>query len=278
MGKQKVTTEELQRVELEMLKAFDAFCQKHDLRYSLGGGTMLGAIRHKGFIPWDDDIDVNMPRPDFMKFIELTKSPNVLGENYKVSSFYHDDTIPVQASTARIYDTRTEVNFNNFRVSFPMGCWMDIFAMDGLPTNPIKRTFQFKMVRVLLDILYCDVTKFGGKRRSKVVEILQYGLLPLLPVIHLIGYKRIILTIDKITRKYEYESSSYVGVLAGRAVEKEAMLKKNMEPSILVDFENGKFRAYANYDEYLTNLYGDYMTPPPEEKRVSRHEIDVYWK
>ena len=267
---------ELQSIELNILVAFHNFCQQNGLRYYLAGGTALGAIRHHGFIPWDDDIDVIMPRPDYMKLLKLARQKQIFGEDYIASNFYLDNDLPVQATTTRIFDSRTEVTFDNFRISFQIGCWIDIFAIDGLPSSRFYRNLRFRTVRILLDLLYCDVTKFGGKRRSTLISILQYFLAPVVGIARLIGYRRIINAIEKICLKSAYENSEWVGVLGGRAAEKEAMKKINLEPAVLVDFEGNKFQIMANYHEYLTNLYGDYMTPPKE--KVSRHLIQAYWK
>lgn len=275
MSKRLMTLEELQGVELEILKAFHDFCQEHQLRYYLSGGTLIGAIRHKGFIPWDDDIDICMPRPDYMKLIELSKD-GMIDQYCKIDSRYLDSDCP--SSIIRIYDTRTEITFANFKIPYTIGCWIDIFSLDGVDSNERKRNQQFREMRLALDLFICCLTKFGGKRRSKLVSILQHGLLPALPLIRLVGYRRFLDWMDRIARRHPYDDCEYVGVLEGRAQEKEAMKKGNMEPAILVDFEGEKFYTMANYDEYLTNLYGDYMTPPPEAERVSRHEIDIYWK
>lgn len=276
MEKQAIELRQLQSIELDILVAFHDFCQQNGLRYYLAGGTALGAIRHQGFVPWDDDIDVIMPRPDYMKFLELTKEKKTLGENYIISNYYLDMNVPVQATTIRIFDSRTEVTFDNFRVPYQVGCWIDVFAIDGLPSSAFIRGIQYKTVRILLDLLYCNITKFGGKRRSPLISVMQYFFAPVVLIARLIGYRRITKTIERVCLKKSYNDSEWVGVLEGRAVEKEAMKRCDMEPAVLVDFEGHRFPVMANYDEYLTNLYGDYMTPPKEQ--TSRHLIQVYWK
>ena len=275
MGKAKISNKELQKIELEILQAFHDFCEKNNLKYYLAGGTLIGAIRHKGFIPWDDDIDICMPRPDYDRLLKICSS-SMIGKHYKIDSNYYDDSIPT--TMVRIYDTRTEITFDNFRIPYTIGCWVDIFPLDGLDDDEGKRKIHFKEMRLVMDMFICCLTKFGGKRRSKFITCFQYLLLPFVPIIRGIGYKRWIRLYNKIASKYDYNKSNYVGVLAGRGEEKEAMLKKNMEPRILVDFEDRKFYSMANYDEYLTNLYGDYMTPPPKSEQTSSHQINVYWK
>ena len=275
MDKVPMTLEELQKLEFEILKVFHHFCEEHSLRYYLCGGTLIGAVRHKGFIPWDDDIDVMMPRPDYMKLLDLVHDGQ-LDEYRKLDCLYLNEN--ALSSILRIYDNRTELTFTNYRIEKKFGCWIDIFPLDGLSDSAAERKKQFRKSRIAQDLTLCNDTKFGGKRRSRMVQIFQYGLLPILPFVYMVGHEKLVRWTDRISRKYAYETAKYVGVVVGRAKEKEAMLKERMEPAVFVDFWGEKFYAMANYDEYLTNLYGDYMTPPPEEGRVSRHEIAIYWK
>ncbi len=275
MSKRLMTIQELQKTEVEILQAFHLFCEKHHLRYYLGGGTAIGAIRHHGFIPWDDDIDVMMPRPDYVKFQQLC--PNGMLDAYrKLDSRQVDPDCP--SAIVRIYDTRTEITFDNFRIPYTIGCWIDVFCIDGVESDPKKRKKQFREMRVANDLFICCLTKFGGKRRSKMATILQYALLPALPFIRAVGYKKYLRWIDDIAKRHDFDACEYVGVLGGRAGVKETMKKSSMEPAQLMDFDGYQFYVAANYDEYLTNLYGDYMQLPPESERVSRHEINVYWK
>lgn len=274
MNKKPIALEEIQKLEFEILKVFHKICEENNLRYYLGGGTLIGAIRHKGFIPWDDDIDVMMPRPDYMKLIEIIREKGALDEYRQADCLYLNEN--ALTSILRIYDNRTVLTFMNYRIEKKFGCWIDVFPIDGLNDSAWKRKFHFRLAKILTDLLLCNDTKIGGKRRSKLVTAFQYITVPFLPIIYLIGHERLIHWSDKIYRKYDYDKSNYVGVLEGRALEKEALLKTKMEPAITVDFWGEKFYAMANYDEYLTNLYGDYMTPP--ENPVSRHLIDIYWK
>ncbi len=270
-----MTLEELQQLEFEILKVFHTICEKHHLRYYLGGGTLIGAIRHQGFIPWDDDIDVMMPRPDYMKLLSLY-------QNGWLDQYRRLDEIHINANALsavlRIYDTRTKLRFTNYRIKKKFGCWMDVFPIDGLHDCAFARKIHFKKARILRDLIIINDTKIGSKRRSRLLDVLQYGLAPVLPIVYLVGHQRLIRSMDRLARKYDYDKAVYVGVLEGRAAEKEAMKKADLEPAIRVDFCGEQFYAMANYDEYLTNLYGDYMCLPPVEERVSRHEIAIYWK
>jgi lipopolysaccharide cholinephosphotransferase len=275
MNKMPLSLEELQNLEFEILKSFRDFCNQNNLRYYLCGGTLIGAIRHKGFIPWDDDIDVMMPRPDYEKFLFLNKD-GMLGQHLKLDNINLNDK--ALSSILRIYDTRTDLNFTNLIFKKTFGCWIDIFPLDGLSNSKLGRLLHFRYSRLIQDLSIANDTKFGVKRRTKLYTILQFIILPFLPIIRIIGHDRWIYKLDKISKKYDYKKSKYVGVVEGRALEKEAMLKEEMEPAISVDFNGEKFTAMANYDEYLTNLYGNYMIPLDDAGKESRHIIEIYWR
>ncbi len=275
MSRTPLTLKELQQVELSIMQSFHEFCEKHGLRYYLGGGTAIGAVRHQGFIPWDDDIDICMPRPDYEKFLSLC-SDGKLTDTYALNNRRLDPTCPF--AITRIYDIRTEVTFNNFRLPYTIGCWIDIFCLDGVSSDPKKQKKQFKKMRTIMDLTITCLTKFGGKRRSKLHTVLQYGLLPALPFIRMVGARRYLDQNEKLCRMYDYDESEYVAVIAGRAGTGEIMKKADMDPAILTPFEDKQFYLMKNYHQYLTGLYGDYRKLPPESERVSRHEINVYWK
>ena len=140
--------QELQKCEFEILVDFQKFCDENHLRYYLCGGTLIGAIRHKGFIPWDDDIDVMMPRPDLDRFIDL--NPNgKLNDHVNIDKMELNENA-ISAIT-RLYDTRTEVTFTNKRVCQKFGCWIDIFPLDGLEDMIIsERQGYFKIYKFLM--------------------------------------------------------------------------------------------------------------------------------
>ncbi len=275
MERKPLSLKELQDLEFDILKSFRRFCDEHHLRYYLCGGTLIGAIRHKGFIPWDDDIDVMMPRPDYERFLRLN-SKGYLDRYRRIDNMHLNRN--ALSSIIRIYDIRTKLTFKNLTYKKKFGCWIDIFPLDGLSDNSKARFLHCRYARLIQDLSILNDTKFGEKRRSKLATILQYGMLPVLPFARLVGHERWNRKMDRISRKRDYRTSNYVGVIEGRALEKEAMLKSKMEPAVLVDFNGEKFTAMANYDEYLTNLYGDYMTPPDDAGKESRHIIEVYWK
>ena len=272
----KLTLKEIQQIEFNILKEFHRVCEENGFRYYLCGGTCLGAIRHHGFIPWDDDLDVMMPRPDYERFLELVRQNKVFNNKLKVNCFLLKEEGSL-LTCARIYDDRTRAEFKNFRLPPELGCWIDVCPLDGLEPTKKGRAQHFKRMRIIKDLYIITVTKLKRNRRSRAATVLQYILVPFLPFIRMVGpgsYQR---WMNRIARKLDYEASTYVGFLEGYGA-KKTLKKADMEPAILVDFEGSKFYTMANYNSYLTSIYGDYMTPPPVEKRVSRHEVSLYWK
>ena len=257
---------EIKELELQMLSVFSEFCETHNLTYYLCGGTLLGAIRHKGFIPWDDDIDVCMPRADYDKFIKLYSQ---LDDNiYSVrSNQLHNFSAPF----AKLVDTRTDVSRVYSDSDRTKHLWIDIFPVDGLPhsieevANIYKRCNRYRSILKLTDCI-------PGEGKSKLKAYLKYILKPMA---NLYGQKRCVNNIEAVAAEHPYEASTYVGIVTnGLYGVGERMLKSDFEQSVMVEFEGKEYPTFSCWDSYLSGIYGDYMTLPPEEKRVT-HDLTV---
>lgn len=273
-----INLKEIQNLEYEILKKFVKFCEKYNLKYCLCGGTLLGAIRHQGFIPWDDDIDIMMPRPDFNKFINLLKEKNINEElkDLELASYELDKNYIYPIT--KLYDKRTKIKFNDHIVNYPLGLWIDIFVLDGVPNGQISRKIKFKYQRVLTYLNVMSITKFGIKRKNRVLTYGQFLLYPIFIIARLIGHKIFVGLLEKNAKTYSFENSKYVAVYTGRALEKEIMPKDEFMNLKKTKFENTEFYIPGNYDYYLTRLYGDYMKLPPENQRETRHDMKIYWR
>lgn len=262
-----ITPTESKQLMIEVLDAYAKFCDKHQLSYYLTYGTLLGAVRHQGFIPWDDDVDVMMPRPDYEKLLELTKdglAPSMRIDSFKRSPGYiypfakiiHEDTLLIED----LYD-------------YKAGVYLDIFPIDGLPEDPElrkKKYHKMGVYRKLLSLAYKRKHHWDNPLKNIMMKIL-------IQLIHLYGNKRILELIDKEVRSIDFDDSSIIGIIAWGYGGKEACLKEEFIPQIELPFETLKAKAPANTHAWLTQVYGDYMTPPPLDKRSSPHINTIFW-
>lgn len=258
-----LTLKETQQVYLELLAEFDKVCAEHGLRYDLCGGSMLGAVRHSGYIPWDNDIDLSMPRPDYERMLELKQS-GILGlPTHRDLVSERDETFPRHFARYIRHDVK--------RVSEMAEDWdcpyigIDIFPLDGIPTSEKAFARQVKKIRRLRRFLLTSVEKSGTSRRGKAAAMVKnlYR-----PILRLIGCFRFAHMLDKECQRVDYETAEYVGIISGMYGLKERWRKADMLPQKNFDFEGLQVPGFANYDIYLTNLYGDYMKLPPKDKQV----------
>lgn len=268
MTKKRIDLRELQMIEFEILSVFDSVCEEHGLTYYLAYGTLLGAVRHKGFIPWDDDIDLLMPRPDYEKLITLL-SEGALPQEYSFGDLddpsYIYPYMKIFKGNTSVLEKKLESPFNESLI------WIDVFPMDGLPESPIKRAYTFMITQTLRNLLYTAIVRtdhLEGKER--------FGTILLKPVSRLIGPHRISLLIDRNARRYRYEKSNHAGNVVWAEGSKEAVDKTFFTPTVEILFEGKEFPAPERYQEHLHDQYGDYMQLPPEDQRASHLSSECY--
>ena len=264
----RLTLREQQMLELDMLKAFRKVCEDNNLYYTLAGGTLLGAIRHEGFIPWDDDIDVLMPRPDFERLGQLIREGAVsLPQHLQFCSWFTDPGMSIPF--LKIIDLRTIV-CETYMVG-DNHLWIDIFVMDGSTENDRELKKQFRQSKRLRKVLFKKNTRPGTgktKFRSASKDIIRTALKPVSAVF-------LCRQIENVAKRYCFDNCGYVaGAQWGYGPQERINRSAWMTP-INVLFEGEYFTAPSNYDEYLSNLYGDYMKLPPVDKQVI-HEMSVY--
>ena len=265
---QEITFEENKKYQLEILKDVTNFCDENGITYFLAFGTLIGAVRHKGFIPWDDDIDIQMPRPDYIKFLKAYK-----GEHFKVISPY--DT-QAKHSVAKVIDTRT-VKIEKavkYEKGQELGIDIDIFPIDAQPDDEGEFLKYFKNKQIIYRLFYfsiCDFWQFSLKAKIAYLIPSVIG--------KLVGKNYFMKKIDQINAHYDYETSNYVGSTSSlyEGVKNRA-LKEWYKDSILMDFEGSKYKVPVGYHEILTKIYGDYMQLPPEEKRITHHKNKTFLK
>lgn len=247
----------LQRKIIGNLEAIDQVCREHGLRYYLWAGTMLGAVRHKGFIPWDDDMDICMPRPDYEQLIAHWRE--WLPQPYEVIAPETDPTYPYPF--AKIEDASTTV-LERPDFKFLEGVYIDVFPIDGAPADPKERKRHFKRYKFWRHLLFLrgrDPFKHGHGPRSWFPWLLHQ-------VWSLTDLQQ---KVKGFMTKYPYDASDYVcdydDGLKG-VIEKRLLGTPQIYP-----FEDKQFLGVEHADEYLTNKYGNYMQLPPKEKQIQHH-------
>ena len=258
-------------IMLDILEDIASFCDNKSLTYFLAYGTLIGAIRHKGFIPWDDDIDLGMPREDYEKFLEL--SIKLLPKNFKVVNYRN--TPEYQYYITRVLDVNTKVveerigNENKYT-----NASIDIFPIDGTPNNKfIRKIYYFRVLshRALMSLCYKD--SIDRKRKRGKCEKVFLWIMEHLPIEKMTTPYKQKCKIDKLLRKQDVSKSKYIGNIMGAYRTKEIVPKEFYGEGKMYQFEDIELRGLDMYEKYLTYTYGNYMELPPEESRKTHFKI-----
>lgn len=265
-----ISIEEIKKCELEMLSFIHEFCTRYGLRYYLAYGTLIGAVRHKGFIPWDDDVDIAMPRKDFLKLCEVLPS----NSHYTLVSSYttKDYTVPF----AKLYDNRTRlIQDYNFIERVELGVYIDIFILDGFPTASSLARKHSEKIDKYMRRWYWANTKFRVSD-SFLHDIIRFVFT--IPY-RIKGPKYYSELLNDTLSTYEFDDSVLVTDASSMdPLSKCTVLKDIYGDGILLEFEGLVFSAPQKYDDYLRINYGDYMKIPEEKDRVSNHNFVAYWR
>lgn len=264
----------LKAIQLDLLSAVHDICERQGFRYSLGGGTLLGAVRHKGFIPWDDDIDIMMPRPDYDAFIAYCLSSDNIP--FKIRSFENDKTY-VDLS-AKIYNPDTVLEDDNICAGEKQdGVFIDIFVIDGLGDSYKKAKKAFSATSFKRALLVAAQWKrfFRSKTHPWYYEPAR---LIMFALSRFVNKERLFKSVLKKYCKRDFDKVGFAAAVGGSYREKEILPREVFTEYVKLPFEGKEFNAIANYDAYLGSIYGDYMQLPPEEKRVSHHTFKAYYK
>lgn len=256
-----LSLDDIKRESLKILVAFDRFCESHALRYSLAGGTLLGAVRHGGFIPWDDDVDVMMPRPDYEKLLNL-------GDQWKVATGYIIHAYPransVGAPFVKLINPAIHTSIAKHSEASYLG--IDVLPVDGLPTDEAidevyVRSKEYRRTIEALDARP-ELASSQLKRMLKGAYRILNRCIPLQQIV--------VRKLDEHARSLPYEDSEYVGVVSwGLYGPGERMLKSKFEETETTLFEGRSFRIMSCWHDYLSGIYGNYMELPPEEERTA---------
>ncbi len=261
----------VQNIQLEILLEFDRICRANNIKYCLFAGTLLGAIRHNGFIPWDDDIDVCMLREEYEKFLIVCKSN--LSDKYFLQDYNSDKNYPYQFAKLRKNNTLyVEKGLND--IGIHQGIFIDIFPFDNIKPDKLSGKIQRNLLNILRNINSCRSIARNYSAKSNLNKCLRmciYYVLKLFP-------KNIM---DRLSTKlacvFNDEQTELVGELSLSTTKdlyrRFSIKKSTFYDTIEWEFEGYKFPIPREYDYVLTKNYGDYMMPPPPEKQKPHHGI-----
>lgn len=266
-----IDLEELKELQCEVLQAAHDFCHEQGIKYSLACGTLIGAIRHNGYIPWDDDIDIYMPRNDYDRFVEIF--PEVYKGHYKLISF--ERSRQWCRPYANLYDDRTVWEELKSSAEKQIGVNIDIFPVDCVPDDDAE-WLKFNKKRRML--IYLQSSKFVVLRRDHRVLWKNIGLLGLKLILLPFSSRRIVRYVDSYIRQYNDKGTNRLFETSCGMIQKHPFLKEDFAETIPHKFENYEFDVMKGYHDCLTNGFGDYMKLPPEEDRHSHHYFVAYWK
>ncbi len=265
-----MTRNEIKKVQLDILSYFNKICLENNIHYTVYGGTLIGALRHGGFIPWDDDIDVALYRDDYDKVLKILQDENKYRlHNYRNRNF--------EQPFAKLSDKRTIQIGPSFSTR-NLGCFIDIFPIDKYPENIQERELYRKKLqkefRIALDGSFPEY--FSSENWLKVISkiflrfprfVMHKG-----DLYHRLG------KIDDELQKFNRTDSKICGYILSPYEDREKFHVNVLNSFEMVDFEDIKVMKIKNHDEYLSSTFGDYMTMPPEDKRRTHNFYNFYWK
>ena len=269
----KIEIAELKSLQLEILQYVHDFCKTNQIRYSICGGTLLGAVRHKGYIPWDDDIDIMMPRPDYELFCKKFNDKALQTDStYKIISSYNDSQF--FQPFAKVVNTKTVITESYDRPIDNLGINIDVFPIDGLPNDENKREKYWKFIAKQKNISTAVYEKDNPKEHG-IKKVLRRFLFVIF------SFRKANFYANKLHRygkKNQFEGSDFIANSIFGYHKKETMPGTLFDSFVELDFENKKFMAVKAWKTYLTNLFGDYMKLPPVEQQVTKHDFEAFWR
>lgn len=264
-----LTDLEQRQIRFELLCYFDEMCRKNNIHYSLTGGTLLGAVRHKGFIPWDDDVDVFLTRPEFEKL------DAIFPDDQRFIWQSRNKKPKYEYVFGRLIDTKTVILDAGGMPSEGNGIFLDVCVVDGVPDQVLLRKWHIFLMKliykgrrsVIYDISQTEYFEKGIVTRLAKTFIRKATSLEFWQCL-----------MEREMKRYPFERGEFVGNFTSQYGGRELMHRSSWDSYVELEFEGRKFEACIGWNEYLKNIYGDYMQFPPEDKRKGHHIGTVYWR
>lgn len=277
MKEQRMELKDVQKEALKILLSFVRVCDENNLIYYISGGTYLGAVRHHGFIPWDDDVDVAMPRKDYNKFLEIAEKE--LPEGYTINHFTRNKKSMYYVP--KIENSKIKLLSRIAREEKEVDLWIDVFPLDGLPDNKFIRKLHCLHLLILrgeYKLSFFDQLVNYRNTDRPWYENAVISVAKKIDLGKLFDSYKIMLKLDKTLSKYDfYESTDIMNFMGSYKFRSIMNREKIYAEGSYYDFEGYQFHAPKDYDTYLKQIYGDYMKLPPEEKR-NWHQTEVIQK
>ena len=267
-----IDLQELRELQMSIMDEIDTFCRAHHIRYTMSGGTLLGAVRHKGFIPWDDDMDIQILRKDYVRFCQMWNGADDHSCYLKLLSIESDTNAGY--AFAKIVDTRTASYIKGMEVE---GVFVDIFPLDKVMDYQDfakRRCREVKLYRYKKGLYWRKVAKYGQVPFWRIV--LAYMRSPYFPPKTL---NEVVEDINQNAQEREGEDCPYYFEMTSGFKCKDLIPASVFDTYTELPFENRRYQCVKNYHEYLVQTFGDYMKLPPIEEQVKQHMFsNVYWK
>lgn len=269
--KKNISVEELKMLQLKILDSIDDFCKKNEIQYFLFSGTLIGAVRHKGYIPWDDDVDICMKRKDYDRFFaefNQQRQDTLKAISTETEKDYY-------LASGKVIDTATVIEEEN-NYAMPIGVYVDVFPMDYLPADDKKLkqlNHRIDIYRKMLVLKSVPVSDRRSTVKNWVLKVSSFLLKP-------ISMQHLISKIAKLATSYNDDATCnrIADISVFTYGMNEVFPCEDFAEAVELEFEGKKYSAPKNYKHVLSNMYGDYMKLPPEEKQVSHHHFTAYWK
>ncbi len=265
------SNKKVQKLTIDLLKVFINICEENELCYYFTGGALIGVLRHQGFIPWDDDIDIGMPRKDYEKLLKILEKN--MPKGYGICNRYTDKNWHFAMS--QFIDLESEIEIHLAEKARRAHIWIDIFPLDGLPSSKLWRWFRVKnilMHRYLVQMAYID-TQVDANRNRPFIEKVIIKFFKIVPLGRLLDTDRILAHLEKVLKKCDFYQSKYAGNMLGRYREKEVVPQSFFGQPKKAIFETIEINIPEKSHELQTALYGDYMQLPPEKDRVAHNVV-----